>query len=170
MTRLARVATAAAAALLGAIVAASCSPDTEIDSDNLVAALPGAVLEEHPELLTDVVCPEGIEPAAGTRTVCFADLAGDPIELTVVQLDDDGTVRVEVDRTLLDVEDLAARIAERLTADIGVATSVVCDGPPVRVLEVGVELRCEASDPDDRTNTYVATIRDDDASFDLRID
>jgi hypothetical protein len=155
---------------LGAVWLVGCSADSELDGDKLVAALPAAVLEDHPDLLDNVVCPDGIEPATGTTTVCFADLAGDPVELTVTQLDDEGTVRVEVDRTLLDVEDLSTRIAERLTDDVGVATSVVCEGPAVRVLEVGDEVPCDATDPDDRTRTFVATILDADANYELRLD
>jgi hypothetical protein len=170
VSRLARVLASLTVALIGAGALAACSTDSELDSDELVDVLPAAVLADHPDLLTDVVCPPDIELAVGVTTVCFADLAGDPVELTVVQVDDDGRVRVEVDRALLDVEDVAARIAEQLSDDIGVATAVVCDGPPVRVLEIGTELRCDATDPDDRTNTFVATILDEDAAFDLRIE
>lgn len=158
------------AALAGMALTAACSNDTELDAQKLQAALPAAVLEDHPDLLTSVVCPESIPTEIGASTLCFADLAGRPVELTVAQIDDEGTVSVDVDRTLLDVDDLAARIAERLSADVGVATSVVCEEPAVRVLEVGDEIECDATDADDRTRTFVATILDDAAAFELRID
>lgn len=153
-----------------AVTAGGCSDDPELDVAKLEAAVPAAVLEDHPELVTEVVCPDSVVAGQGVATLCFADIAGRPVELSVTQVDDDGTLRIQVDRTLLDVEDLATQIAHRLTTDVGVATSVVCDGPQVRVLEIGDELRCDAVDPDDRSRTFVATILDDEANYSLQID
>lgn len=162
---------AAAALALGAAAAlVACAEADEIDAPGLARDLPAAVLPEHPELVTDVVCPQPIEREAGVRTACFASIAGTAVELSVVQLDDDGSVRVEVDRPLLDVEQLAARIAERLTNDVGVPTSVVCEGPAIRVLAVDDEIRCDATDPDGRTRTFVATILDESAAYELRLE
>jgi len=164
----AHLALATVIALGTAVVA--CGEADELDSQGLARDLPVAVLPEHPELVTDVVCPHPIEREAGVRTACFASIAGTAVELSVVQLDDDGSVRVEVDRPLLDVELLAARIAERLTDDVGVPTSVVCEGVAVRVLAVDDEIRCDATDPDDRTRTFVATILDESAAYELRLE
>ena len=60
--------------------------------------------------------------------------------------------------------------AERLTDDIGVPTSVVCEGPAVRVLSIGDEIRCDATDPEGRPHTFVATILDESAAYELRIE
>jgi hypothetical protein len=40
----------------------------------------------------------------------------------------------------------------------------------VRVLTAGDEITCDATDPDDRTHTFVATIVDDQANYDLRLE
>jgi hypothetical protein len=158
-------------ALVGfvAVAALACGGADEIDASGLAHKLPAAVLSEHPELVTGVSCPAPIRRKVGEITTCTAAIGGGDVHLVVTQLDDSGQVRVEVDRLLLDVDQLAARIAERLTTDIGVPTSVVCDGPAVRVLSVGDEIRCDANDPDNRTNSFVATILDESANYDLRI-
>lgn len=173
MTRRGRRSHLAAAALTLAALGAAlggCGEADELDAEHLARDLPAAVLPEHPELVTDAVCPQPIDREAGLRTACFASIAGTAVELTVVQLDDDGSVRVELDRPLLDVDQLAARIAERLTDDIGVPTSVVCEGPAVRVLSIGDEIRCDATDPEGRPHTFVATILDESAAYELRIE
>jgi hypothetical protein len=155
-------------ALVLASTAACGSPD-EIDASGLERKIPAAVLSEHPELVTDVTCPRPIDRKVGEITACDGAIGGSEVQFAVTQLDDNGQVRVEVDRTLLDVDQLAARIAERLTADIAVPTSVLCDGPAVRVLSVGDEIQCEANDPQNRTNTFVATILDESANYELHI-
>jgi hypothetical protein len=90
--------------------------------------------------------------------------------MTATQVDDDGRIRVEMARTLLDVDVLAAKISERLTADVGDPTSVICDGPVVRVLAVDEELRCVATDTEDRDHTFVVTILDENANYDLKLE
>jgi hypothetical protein len=141
-----------------------------VDAGSVEDAVPAALLADHPELVTEVSCPGTIERGEGVVTACTARIAGTAVEFSVTQLDDDGQVQVSLDRALLDVEDLAARIGERLTADVGVPTSVVCEGPAVRVLTVDDEIRCDATDPEDRTHTFLATIVDADANYDLRLE
>jgi hypothetical protein len=158
------------AALIAAATVAACGGADEVDAGSLEAAIPAALLPEHPELVTEVSCPGPIDREAGVVTPCTARVGGTVVELSATQLDDDGQVRVLLDRTLLDVDDLAARIGERLTADVGVPTSVVCEGPAVRVLAVDDEIRCDATDPDDRTRTFVATIVDETGNYELRLD
>jgi hypothetical protein len=153
-----------ALALIGA-----CGGPDKIDAGGLARKLPAAVLPAHPELVTAVSCPEPIPRELGTVTTCRATLAGTGVDLHVTQVDDNGAVRVQLDDTLLDVDQLSARIAQRLTTDIGIPVSVRCEGPPVVVLHVGDEFRCEARDPDNRTNTYVATILDAAANYDLQL-
>jgi hypothetical protein len=152
------------------VALAACSGADEVDTGSIESAVPAALLPEHPELVTDVSCPGPIDREAGAVTVCGARLGGTDVQLTVTQVDGDGTVEVDLARPLLDVDDLAARIAERLTTDVGVPTSVLCDGPAVRVLTVDEQIRCTATDDDDRDRTFVATILDEQANYDLRLE
>jgi hypothetical protein len=152
------------------LLGAGCGGADEVDTGTLERAIPPALLADHPDLVTDVSCREPIERGVGVLNTCTASVGGTPVELEVTQLDDDGQVRVSLDRPLLDVDDLAARIADRLTTDVGVPTSVLCEGPAVRVLTVDEAIRCAATDPDDRTHTFVATILDDEANYDLRLE
>jgi hypothetical protein len=140
---------------------AGCGGPSKLDGDRLARDLPAAVVADHPELVTDVVCPPSIERTIGASFTCTALIAGEPVALDVVQVDDRGGVRVDVDRTLLDVGEVAADLAARLTRDVGVPTAVVCAGPPVRVLVVGDTLRCTATDPDGRERVFALTVEDD---------
>jgi hypothetical protein len=149
---------------LGAV---ACGGADEVDAGSIERAIPAAVLASHPELVTEVSCPEPVERGVGVVSPCSARIGDTVVELSVTQLDDDGEVRIVLDRPLLDVDDLATRVAERLTADVGDPTAVVCDGPAVRVLAVGDEIRCVATDTDDRDRTFVATILDEQANYDL---
>jgi hypothetical protein len=158
------------AGLIALVALAACGGADELDAGSLEEAVPPALLPEHPELVTEVSCPGPIERGEGTVNACTARIAGTAVGLSVTQVGEDGQARVALDRTLLDVDDLAARVAERLTADVGVPTSVVCDGPAVRVLTVGDELRCVATDTDDRDRTFVATVLDENANYDLRLE
>jgi hypothetical protein len=146
-----------------------CGGADEVDAATIESAIPAALIADHPELVTEVSCPGPIDRGEGVVTACTARIGGTAVELSVTQLDDDGQVRVVLARPLLDVDDLAARIGERLTTDVGVPTAVVCEGPAVRVLNVGDEISCDATDPENRTHTFIATILDEDAAYELRL-
>jgi hypothetical protein len=154
---------------LGALALGACGGADEVDAGSIESAVPAAVLPDHPDLVTDVSCPGPIDREVGLVSACTALIGGNEVGISVTQVDDDGTIDIDVDRALLDVDDLAARIAERLTTDVGVPTSVLCDGPAVRVLSVGDEVVCIATDTDDRDRTFVAEILDEAANYDLRL-
>jgi hypothetical protein len=153
-----------------AVVVTGCGEADEVDAGSIEDAIPAALIPEHPELVTEVSCPGPVDRGIGTVTACTARIGGTAVEVTATQVDDDGALRVEMARTLLDVDDLAADLSRRLTADVGDPTSVICDGPVVRVLAVGDELRCVATDTEDRDHTFVVTILDEDANYDLTLE
>ncbi len=132
--------------------------------------LPAQVVPDHPDLLTDLACPERIDKLAGVAAVCTASLAGAPVEVRVVQLDDRGAVRAELDRPLLDVAKSARFLAERFSKDLGVTTTIECDGPAVRVLVVGETLRCTARDPSLRSRVLVVTVLDEAGVLDAKLE
>ncbi|HEV8299131.1 MAG TPA: DUF4333 domain-containing protein [Acidimicrobiales bacterium] len=151
------------------VLVAGCREPTHIDPRTLAHELPRAVVEDHPEVVDDVVCPGPIDRGAGVETTCAATIGGTPVTLKVTQVDDDGRVRVELDRTLLDVEKVAADLAARLTKDVGIATTVTCEGPQVRVLTVGDILVCDAIDPAGKAHTFDAKVTDASGTIDLTL-
>jgi hypothetical protein len=160
-----------AVALLGvALALAGCREPTKLDAAKLVRDLPAAVVHDHPEVVTDVQCPNPIRRNAGEVTQCHATVAGTPVKLTVTQVDRDGHVKVEADRTLLDIAKVEADIATRLTKDVGIETSIVCDGPRVRVLVVGETLRCTATDPSGRKRVFLADVLDETGEVSLHLE
>ena len=154
--------------LFGAV--AGCGEPHRLDPVVLARLLPAQVVPGHAEVLTEVVCPERIDKRAGTVVVCTASLADAAVVVQVTQLDDNGAVRAELDRPVLDVARSAAVLAERLTKDLGVATTIECEGPAVRVLVVGEKLRCTARDPSLRSRVLVVAVVDEKATLDVQLD
>jgi hypothetical protein len=165
----------ARAALLGcgSFVAAfglvACGEPDRLDPAVLERLLPGQIAPEHPEVVTDMVCPPRIDKRVGVVVECTAALAGAPVTVRVVQLDDNGAVRAELDAPLLDVGRSAAVLAARFTKDLGVSTTIECEGAPLRVLVVGEKLRCTARDPSLRSRVLVVTVLDAAATLDAQL-
>ncbi len=164
-----RLVSRASVATAVAIGAAACGSADRIDAEALQRVLPGQLIADHPEVLTDLACPSPIEKATGIVTMCTAALAGVPVTITVTQLDDNGATRAALDTRILDVAKSAATLAERFTKDLGVSTMIDCEGAPVRVLVVGEVLRCTARDPSLRSRTLVVTVRDDVGTLDATL-
>jgi hypothetical protein len=156
---------AAAAALLAG---ACAGPSDELDAATLVAAVPAALVPEAPEVVTDVVCPAELERGVGVVVSCEARVAGRPITLSVEQVDDAGRVSVATDAVLLDTADLAADLAARLQADLGVVVGAVCAGPRVVVPAAGDEVTCTANDEAGRPLELVATLLDAAGAYEVR--
>ena len=150
-------------------LSAACGSTERIDARALERVLPGQLVADHPEVLTDVVCPSPIRKAVGTVTLCTATLGGAPVSITVTQLDDNGATRATLDKPVFDVAKSANMLAARFTKDLGVSTTIECDGPAVRVLVVGERLRCTARDPSLRSRSLDVTVRDDAGTLDTSL-
>lgn len=147
--------------------AASCGGADRLDVDALETELPSLIAPDHPEVVTEVVCPEEIATEAGAVSRCQARLAGDPITVTLTQTDDDGAVSVAIDVTPLVVERLAADLGERLSDDLDRAVVVACAGPGLIVPVAGRVLDCTATDVDG-TRPVSVTLIDGDGGYEVR--
>ena len=150
-------------ALVAMMVA--CSSPSTVDVASLVEQLPAAVAPQAPETVTDVECGDELPLGEGLRTTCRANLAGSPISLEVTQLDEAANLSVEIDRTLVDVAELAEVLADRFTDDLGVATTVACDGPPLLVADDGTVIDCAATDPGGTVRPVVVTLADSSGGY-----
>ena len=167
--RVRRAVFGAAAALGGLPLVAACGGPPRLDVTVLERVLPAQLVADHPEVVTDVQCPDPIERRAGVVVQCTAALGGVPVGVTVTQLDASGAVRAELDKPLLDVAASVATLAARLTKDLGVVTTLECSGPAVRVLAVGEVLQCTARDPSLRSRTLAVTVLDDTGALDAKL-
>lgn len=163
-----------AAALVGACLMSgalvvACGSTDRIDVHALERVLPGQIVPDHPEVLDEVACPSPIQKAVGTVTVCTATVAGAPVAITVTQLDGNGATSAALDKPVFDVAASASTLAARFTKDLGVSTTIDCDGPAVRVLVVGEVLRCTARDPSLRSRVLDVTVRDDAGTLDAKL-
>lgn len=165
---MARVATSTVG-FAGLVLLVGCAADPTLDAGSLEQVLPGQILPDHPELVTNVQCPSSIDMATGIAVVCTAEVGGDPVTMTVTQIDDVGSVTAELDQPLFDVEASAGVLAAQLTDDLDVATTIACVGPAVRVLDVGEVLSCVASDPSGRSRPLFVTILDESGTLDMKL-
>lgn len=159
----------AASAVGCVLLGAACGSPPRLDVTVLERALPAQLVADHPEVVTDVQCPDPIERRAGVVVECTATLGGMPVVVTVTQLDANGAVRAELDRPVLDVIGSAAVLAARFTKDLGVTTTIECTGPAVRVLVVGEVLQCTARDPSLRSRALAVTVLDDTGTLDAKL-
>lgn len=155
----------------------ACGESITRETSQVVEGLPALLVPDAPEVVTDVVCPEVITATDATavattdaptdRTVsCTALLAGEPIEITLAVRADD-TVRATLDVALMRAEAVSAEMATRLSTDLAIATTVVCEGWPVVIQKVGRTFNCLATDPTGTTRSFVATVIDEAGQFEL---
>ncbi len=149
------------------IVIAGCGDSENIDVVDLAGRLPGLIAADHPEVVTNVVCPDEIERSAGSVAQCRALLSGDPIAVTVTQLDGDGAVSVSIDVAPLVVEQLADDLAAQLTEDLDRDVVVSCAGPGLIVPEADETVSCTATD-EAGTRTLTVTLLDDRGAYAVR--
>lgn len=156
-------------AVAGLVVLAGCASDPTLDARSLERILPAQIVPDHPGVVTNLACPSSIDMAAGIAVVCTAEVGGDPVTMTVTQIDDAGSVTAELDQPLFDVEASADVLAAQLTTDLSVETTIACAGPAVRVFEVGEVISCVAYDPSGRSRPLSVTVLDESGTLDMKL-
>ncbi len=150
-----------------AVAAVGCAAPT-IDDMLLLDAIPESVLPDNPELLQDLECPSPIEVGIDVTVDCTASIGGDPVTIEVRQTDDQGAIDATLAETLFDVEETAAKLGARFSDELDIETTVDCGEPPLRVLEVGMTLTCNAADAE-RSREVVLTVSDETGAYDLEL-
>ena len=136
-----------------------------IDVEAVEQAIPLALLPDHPDLVTDVACPQlgsdGLGPVS-----CTAAVAVLAVPLIVSRPDVDGRVRVESPVELVLAVEVESLTEERLDSDLGVDNAVICK-PALRVSRVGQKFACTATEPNGRIHSLMAVLVDGAGSFRL---
>lgn len=145
-----------------------CGRSLLLDSTELEAAIPPALVPDAPDSVSDVDCPEVLVAGPGT-TMCFATIAGISIDVSVA-ISADNRAIISTDAVVIEVAEMEATAAARLTADLGVATTLTCPGPPVIVSAPGVTLACDAIDPSGAAHQVVFTVRSETGNWELSIE
>lgn len=150
------------AVLVVGLVALGCSEPEPLlfrDSDNLEAVVLAELVPDLPTIVTDVTCPEMIEPGP-VSVSCEAMIDGVP---ATVEVDIDARGRTDLavsDVFLVDVSRLADHSAQRIATDLG-PVQVVCNDPPVVVAVDGKQLDCYAVDPSGRHHSLEVMLTSD---------
>jgi hypothetical protein len=151
-----------------AVGALGCRQATTIDHIKLEAQVPHALVPDHPDLVTAVVCAP-MERGIGVITECTATIGETPVTARVEQTNADGVVRISTDAVLVDLATTETDLATRLTTDIGVGVRVACQGGRVQVLRPAMALACTASDPKARSYGVTLTFTDDKGAYFLTL-
>ncbi len=146
----------------------ACGTSDNIDVADLVERLPLIVAPDQPETVTNVVCPDAIDRREGAVDFCQGRLSGDPITITVTQVDGDGAISVSIDAVPLVVETLSDDLAGRLTDDLGRPVTVSCAGPRLIVPTAGDVLTCQMTD-ESGTQPVSVTLRDATGAYEVRL-
>lgn len=155
-------------ALAAALVASSCSqPDSGFDMGSLVDAIPAALVPDDPSSVTDVSCPEPLTSEA-TSIRCAVTITDREVEV-VADIAGDGTVNVSTDAILLDLLEVAVVAGERLSADLGVESTVTCDDT-VAVVVPNDTVGCTATENSGIEHRLVVTIVDDAGNWSLDLE
>ncbi len=165
MTRRRRLVAAVALAPLVAL-ATACGSDgpPPFDVTTVRPLVADALLPGAAHLVTGVDCTP--EPGRLGPVACTAVVAGAEVPVLVHPPGPDGRIRVESPAEVVAAADVAARVAERLTADTGVDAEVSCV-PDARVSRPGQAFDCVATDPDGREIPLVAMLVDEAGSFQI---
>lgn len=154
--------------ILGLTILAGCGRSPVLDSASLEAGIASKLVPDSPEAVTDVVCPDVIAEGP-TTTTCTATIGGVSIDVAVtISADDDAAI--STDAVVIEVAEMEAAAAERLSVDLALETTIVCPGPPVIVSVPGATLRCDAIDPAGQTHGVIFTVRTDTGDWELSLD
>ena len=157
--------------LVWCVAAAGCAEAESIvyyDSDGLEEAIPGKLVPDYPDMVTDVECPEMVERRSVSMS-CAVEIGGVAVVVTV-DIDERGRADLLVeDIFLLEVAELASHSAQRLESDGFGPVEVECDSQPVLVAVAGDQLDCDAVDPSGDRRPLVVTITSDQGDWKLSL-
>jgi hypothetical protein len=155
-------------AVVGAVmvVSAGCGRSILVDQQQLEDEIASDLVPGVVDAVTDVMCPDVILP--GTTVSCTAGIRGVPIDV-VVQISEEAEAALSTDAIVVEVPEMETAAAARLTADLGVETTVICPGPAVMVSVPGATLECDAVDRAGGHHNVVFTIRSEHGDWELSI-
>ncbi|WP_448624698.1 DUF4333 domain-containing protein [Geodermatophilus sp. URMC 64] len=97
-----------------------------------------------------VSCPADVEVEQGGTFTCTATLEGQDISFTVTQKDDQGSVGITADNTVVPVSAVADEVNSQVEAEAGVELTTSCDSDrTVLVDPAGERLPCTVSNAED---------------------
>jgi hypothetical protein len=152
-----------------AALAVGCSTERSLNQRSIEIDIAAQLFPEHPGLVSDVACPSVDEPMPGEQVTCVARLGAQNADVAVTlggTIDALTATAALVDR-FVDVQSVAALLAETFTDEVGISTTVDC-GQPILVVEPNEAIVCTASDPSGRSRLFDVQI-DDGGELSLRI-
>jgi hypothetical protein len=80
-------------------------------------------------------CPNQVDRGAGGSFICTLTLDGQMLEVRVVQVDDEGTVRFEQLQTVLTAAEVADQVASEVGRELGQVVTATCGSSSVIVVD-----------------------------------
>ncbi len=140
-----------------------------VSDQQVIDDLPSSVFPNNPQLLTDVACPDGVDPRDGVVRECSAQIDGDPVTLRLGPATGDSgrDLSVTVVEPLLRRQAINSDAGERLSADLGRAVRVECDMPGAVVARADRVISCTAID--DASHTLRVVLLDDTGRYEIEL-
>src|SRR3954469_13257305 len=153
-------------AVVGAIFLFGSKTIDQADAQQQVTQLGEQLIGAAPE---GVSCPADVEVKSGGTFSCTATVEGQDVSFTVTQTDDQGSVEVTADNTVVKVtdveENISSQVEQAVDTDQMVNADTSCDagGRTVLVDPDGEQLNCTVSNADDPSQSIgiVASVAKD---------
>lgn len=150
--------------LLAALGATACG-ETTIDQDKAETFISKTVGDQAGVRVKTVTCPDDVKAKKGDTFTCVVTgKDGTKGDVTVVQRDDEGNVRVSA--PFLHMREAEDSIEQEIKKQANVAVTVTC--PEVFVPKKGATFDCEGSDGN-RTRTIVVTTTNSSGNFNFKV-
>jgi hypothetical protein len=149
-----------AVAVLCLVVPAGCGGAGRLDTREVERALVADYAVVDGVVNDRAECPNQVDRGAGGSFVCTLTLDGQTLEVRVVQVDDEGTVRFEQLQTVLASAEVAEQVAAQVGRELGQIVTATCGTSAVIV--VGDDgFTCTVLDESGSTLEVTAEVGDD---------
>lgn len=149
------------------VAVGGCGQSPVLDSEGLEEEIGRSLVPDAPEAVSDVRCPDVI--VEGPITIgCVATIGTTPVDVTV-SISAEDTASISTDAVVVEVAAMETAAASRLSADLGVETTVTCPGSRVIVTIAGATLDCEAVDSTGGKHPVSFTILSEEGDWELAI-
>lgn len=129
-----------------AVLAVGCGGAGRVDTREVERSLVSDYVVVEGAVVETADCPNQVDRGAGGTFVCAVTVDGQQLDVRVVQVDDDGTVRFEQQHDVFDAAQVAGEVASEMGRALGQPVTARCGSSPLIVTEPGALVRCEVVD------------------------
>jgi hypothetical protein len=146
---------------LALVTGAGCGGAGRVDTREVERGLVADFVPLDGVAVEGAECPNQVDRGAGGSFLCTVSVDGQQLEVRVVQVDDDGTVRFEQQQTVFEAAQVNAEVASQVGRELGQLVTATCGDSQVIVVDAGASVTCDVIDENGSVLTVVAELGDD---------